>query len=92
MSFRGKILDRHLPEENGRDLKRRRSIAPLLELRVDLSQVAKLRVTLSQATMTTESIKGKNFQIIINQMEVDVYDSRQQRPEMLKMELMTNNR
>ena len=73
-------------------MKRRRSIAPLLELRVDLSQVAKLRVALSQAAMTTESIKGKNFQIILNQMEVDVYDSRQQRPEMLKMELMTNNR
>ena len=73
-------------------MKWRRSIAPLLELRVDLSQVAKLRVALSQAAMTTESIKGKNFQIIINQMEVDVYDSRQQRPEMLKMELMTNNR
>ena len=73
-------------------LKWRRSIAPLLELRVDLSQVAKLRVALSQAAMTTESIKGKNFQIILNQMEVDVYDSRQQRPEMLKMELMTNNR
>ena len=57
-------------------MKRRRSIAPLLELRVDLSQVAKLRVALSQAAMTTESIKGKNFQIILNQMEVDTFGNK----------------
>ena len=52
-------------------MKWRRSIAPLLELRVDLSQVPKLRVALSQA-----SIKGKNFQIILNQMEVDAFGNK----------------
>ena len=57
-------------------LKRRRSIAPLLELRVDLSQVAKLRLAMSQTAMSTESIKGKNFQIILNQMEVDAFGNK----------------
>ena len=61
-------------------MKWRRSIAPLLELRVDLSQVAKLRVALSQAAMTTESIKGKNFQIILNQMEVDAFGNKDWMP------------
>ena len=50
-------------------MKWRRSIAPLLELRVDLSQAAK-------AAMTTESVKGKNFQIILNQMEVDTFGNK----------------